>query len=97
MDPNYHIDSTINTLGENNLEFKRGGVNFNGKHQINKSSDLSFDLDYVKFSITNDQNYQTQLLAPGSIVSATRGNTPSKLDIVTLKVDYSKRYQNISS
>jgi iron complex outermembrane receptor protein len=96
MDPNYHVDSTINTLGENNTEFKRGGINLNGRHQINESSDLTFDVDYVKFSIANDQNYQTQLLAAGSTVLATKGNTPSKLDILTLKVDYSKRFKQFT-
>ena len=94
MDPDHHVDSTITTVGGNNLEFKRGGVNVNGRHKINESSDLNFDLDYVNFHITNDQNYQTQLLSPGSPVFATKGNTPSKLDIVTLKVDYSKRFRS---
>jgi hypothetical protein len=54
---------------------------------------LSFDIDYVKFNIANDQNYQTQLKVPGSPVLASKGNTPSKLDIVTLKADYSKRFK----
>ncbi|ANE49978.1 outer membrane beta-barrel family protein [Flavisolibacter tropicus] len=95
MDKNYIIDSTINTLGENTTEFKRGGVNFNGRHQINKTTELSFDVDYVNFNIDNDQHYQTQLLIPGSPVLTTKGNTPSKLDIVTLKVDYAKRFKTI--
>jgi len=95
MDPNYHIDSSINTWGENNLEFKRGGVNLNGKHKIDESSELSVDLDYVKFTINGDENYQTQLVAPGSTVSATKGNTPSRLNIVTAKVDYSQRFKQL--
>jgi iron complex outermembrane recepter protein len=93
MDPNYHIDSSINTSGENNLEFKRGGVNLNAKHKINETSELTVDLDYVKFDINGDQNYQTQLVAPGSTISATKGNTPSRLNIVTAKVDYSRRFK----
>jgi iron complex outermembrane receptor protein len=93
MDPNYHIDSSINTSGENNLEFKRGGVNFNVKHKINESSELTADLDYVRFAINGDQNYETQLVAPGSIKLATKGNTPSRLNIVTAKVDYSRRFK----
>ena len=93
MDPNYHIDSTIDTQGEANLEFKRAGVNLNGKHRFSESSEMTVDLDYVKFSINNDQNYQTQLEAPGSTVSATKGTTPSRLNIVTLKVDFSKRFK----
>ncbi len=93
MDPNYHIDSSINTAGENNLKFKRGGVNLNVKHKIDASSELTADLDYVKFNINGDQNYQTQLVAPGSTILATKGNTPSRLNILTAKVDYSKRFK----
>ncbi|GEO11171.1 TonB-dependent receptor [Segetibacter aerophilus] len=95
MNPKHQVDSTINTLGENNTEFKRGGVNLSGRHQIDKNSEFSFDIDYVKFNIANDQNYQTQLLVPGSGVLATKGNTPSMLDITTLKVDYSKRFKKL--
>ncbi|TDH23437.1 hypothetical protein EXU57_16640 [Segetibacter sp. 3557_3] len=93
MDPKFQTDSTINTLGENNMGFRRGGINLNARHTIDASSEWSFDVDYVKFNIANDQNYQTQLLAPGSPILATKGNTPSKLDIVTFKVDYAKRFK----
>jgi hypothetical protein len=95
MSPDRRIDSTIRTSGETNTEFRRGGINFSGRHTISKSSSLSFDVDYVKFNIANDQQYQTQLLVPGSPVLATMGNTPSKLDIVTMKVDYSKRFKDV--
>jgi iron complex outermembrane receptor protein len=93
MDPNYHIDSSINTSGENNLEFKRGGVNLNVKHKIGESGELTADLDYVRFAINGDQNYETQLVMPGSIKLATKGNIPSRLNIVTAKVDYSRRFK----
>jgi iron complex outermembrane receptor protein len=93
MDPYYHIDSSINTWGENNRKFKRGGVNVNGKFKIDDKSELMADLDYVNFTINGDQNYQTQLMAPGSAIAATQGNTPSKLHIITAKADYSKRYK----
>lgn len=92
MDPDYHIDSSINTWGENNLVFKRGGVNVNGKHKIDERSELSADLDYVRFIINGDQEYQTQLATPGSDMLVTKGNTPSKLHIVTAKADYSRRF-----
>jgi iron complex outermembrane receptor protein len=95
MDPGHHIDSSINTWGENNRKFKRGGVNFNIKHKIDESSELAADLDYVKFTINGDQNYQTQLVGPGNNISATKGNIPSKLNIVTAKIDYSKRFKQV--
>lgn len=92
MDPDHHIDSSINTWGKNNLDFKRWGVNINGKHKIDEHSELTTDLDYVRFNIHTDQNYQTQLVAPGSELLITKGNIPSKLDIITVKADYSRRF-----
>src|SRR5690606_21002724 len=59
---------------------------------INEHSELTADVDYVRFTIHSDQNYQTQLSVPGSSIEATRGNFPSKLDIITAKVDYSRRF-----
>ncbi|MEO5563514.1 MAG: outer membrane beta-barrel family protein, partial [Chitinophagaceae bacterium] len=96
MDPNHHIDSSINTWGRNNSEFKRGGVSINGKHKINDHSELTADLDYVRFTIHGDQNYETQLVAPGSEKFITKGNIPSKLDILTAKVDYSRRFKRFA-
>lgn len=95
MDPGHNIDSSINTWGENNRKFKRGGVNLNGKFKINESSELAADLDYVSFTINGDQNYQTQLLVPGAGIAGTKGNTPSKLNIFSAKADYSKRYKKL--
>jgi iron complex outermembrane recepter protein len=93
MDPYYHIDSSINTSGENNRKFKRGGVSVNGRFKIDGSTELTADLDYVSFNINGDQNYQTQLVAPGSDIETTSGNIPSRLKIFTAKVDLSKRYK----
>ncbi len=92
MGPDYQIDSSINTWGENNTEFKRGGVTLNGKHKIDEHSEITADIDYVRFNIHSDQNYQTQLADPGSDILATKGNFPSKLDILTAKADYSRRF-----
>ncbi|MBK6634479.1 MAG: hypothetical protein IPG38_09290 [Chitinophagaceae bacterium] len=38
MDPYYSIDSSINTWGENNRKFKRGGVNINGRFRISEEA-----------------------------------------------------------
>lgn len=93
MDRDYSIDSTINTFGENNRKFKRGGVNVNGRFKLNESSELAADLDYVGFNINGDQQFQTRLIAPGSDLLANKGNIPSRLKIFTAKVDYTKRYK----
>jgi iron complex outermembrane recepter protein len=93
MDANYNIDSTINTSGENNRKFKRGGINMNGKFKLDESSELAADLDFVSFNINGDQQFQTQLLALGSDIFANKGNIPSRLKIFTAKFDYTKRYK----
>lgn len=93
MDPYHNIDSSINTRGENNRKFRRGGVNVNGKFKLDASSELAVDLDYVNFTIKGDQQYQTQLAAPGSDVELTKGNIPAKLQIFTAKADYTKRFK----
>jgi iron complex outermembrane receptor protein len=93
MDPYRNIDSSINTRGENNRKFTRGGVNVSGRFKINKSSELAIDLDYVHFSINADQQFQTQLVAPGSDIEVNKGNIPSTLNIYSAKADYSKRFK----
>jgi hypothetical protein len=95
MNPYYHIDSSINTSGNNNRKFKRGGVNINGRFKLNEVSELAVDFDYVNFTINGDQLYQTQLVAPGSDIEVAKGNTPSTLNIFSAKADYSRRYKKL--
>jgi hypothetical protein len=95
MGPDYVVDSSINTRGKNNIRFKRGGLTFNVKHKIDEQSELTADIDYVNFNIQSDQDYQTQVSVPGSEILATRGNFPSQLDIVTLRADYSRRFNKV--
>ncbi len=93
MSPSYVVDSTIFTQGIRHSRFERAGVNFNAKHTLVDNSELFFDVDIINFDITGDQNFQTQLDAPGSPVEVTRGNIPSDLKIFTAKLDYSKRFK----
>ena len=69
-------------------------INFNAKHTLADKSELLADLDMIKFDITGDQYFQTQLDMPGSPIQVTKGNIPSDLKIFTAKVDYSKRFKN---
>jgi iron complex outermembrane recepter protein len=95
MSPDYEIDSTINTWGTRNIKFERAGINFYAKHNIDANTELSADVDLIKFDIAGDQYFQTQLSLPGSIALATKGDLPSELKIFTAKFDYSKRAKNI--
>jgi hypothetical protein len=95
MTPSYVIDSTIITSGTRSIRFERAGLNFNVKQTIDATSEISADIDFIKFSINGDQYFQTQLAAPGSAVQATKGNIPSTLHIFTAKIDYSKRFKGM--
>lgn len=95
MSPAYVIDSTINTSGTRNIDFRRAGINFNGRHSFDESSELSVDIDFIKFNINGDQYFETQLTTPGSTLTATKGDIPSKLNIFTAKLDYSKRFKKM--
>ena len=95
MQPDRRIDSSINTFGENDLEFNRGGINLNGRHQIGKG-ELSADLDYVRFQTETNQYYETLVLGQGGTMTATTGLLPASLHIYTAKVDYSRRIRSVS-
>ncbi len=95
MSPSYVIDSTINTWGTRNIHFERAGINLNIRHNIDNNTELFADVDFIKFDITGDQYFQTQLDAPGSTVVATKGVLPSTLNIFTAKLDYTKRVRNV--
>jgi iron complex outermembrane receptor protein len=95
MSPSYEIDSSINTWGKRNIHFQRAGINFNAKHTIDNNTELLADVDFIKFDIKSDQFFQTQVVTPGSIALATKGDLPSELKIFTAKLDYSKRSKNI--
>lgn len=94
MDAAYHLDSVINTNGVNNQHFRRAGINLYGRHKIDGNSEISVDFDYVRFRVNGDQDYQTQLDAPGSDVQATNGFTRSKLEIIAAKADYTHRFKS---
>jgi iron complex outermembrane recepter protein len=95
MSPLNVIDSTILTSGTRNIDFERAGFNVNARHSFNATSEVLVDFDYIRFGITGDQYFETQLSAPGSTVFANQGSIPSSLDITTAKLDYSKRFKKI--
>lgn len=95
MTPDYEIDSTIRTWGTRNINFQRAGVNLNARHTIDENTEIVADVDFIKFNISSDQYFQTQLNAAGSTVQATKGDLPSELKIFTAKFDYSKRIKKL--
>jgi iron complex outermembrane receptor protein len=82
-------DSSIRTLSATSYKFSNGGINLNAKHNISKTQDVSVDLDYLKYSIHNDQAFSNQLQASGGYNEGSRGNLPSNISIFSAKADYS--------
>jgi len=94
MSPDYEIDSTINTSGNRDINFRRSGININGNHIFPGKDEFSADIDFINFKIEGGQYFETKLSTAGSTGQATRGNIPSSLNIFTIKLDYSKRFKN---
>jgi iron complex outermembrane receptor protein len=88
------LDSTISTTGLRNTKLEQAGLNFNARHTFDANRELTADVDFVKYNIRNDQYFENQLLVPGSIVEASKGEIPSKLNIFSAKADYSHRFKN---
>lgn len=82
------IDSTITTNSWSDFKLQNGGLNVYGRHNINKNQDIGFDVDYLRYDITNDQNFEN--IRTGSIAynQGSRGDIPSELKIFSAKADY---------
>jgi iron complex outermembrane receptor protein len=89
LDANNNIDSSIKTNSSSHYHFKNGGINFNIKHNINKGQDITADVDWLHYDITNQQYFSNTQLIYGGSEDASRGNVPSSLKIFTVKADYS--------
>ncbi len=82
-------DSSIRTFSGTEYTFTNGGINLNGKHNISKTQDISVDLDMLKYTIHNDQSFNSLLQATGGYTEGSRGSLPSSINIFSAKADYS--------
>lgn len=82
------IDSTITTNAWSDFRLKNGGLNVYGRHQINKTQDFGFDVDYLRYDISNDQNFENIRTGTVAYNQRSRGDIPSELKIFSAKADY---------
>ncbi len=82
------IDSAINTYSQTDFQLKNGGVNVYSRHNINKDQNLGFDVDYLRYTVDNDQNFQNVRTGLISYNQGSRGDIPSGLKIFSAKADY---------
>lgn len=91
MDADRVIDSTVRTSSKNSNKWINGTINLNLRHTINKSSELTADLDYMHYDMTNNQLFHNTIsLADETLVSDgfLRGDLPASIHIYTAKTDY---------
>ncbi|MBB2146335.1 outer membrane beta-barrel protein [Pedobacter sp. LMG 31464] len=88
LSPQKAIDSAITTYSGSDFRLRNGAVNVYGRHNITKTQDIGFDVDYLKYTIDNDQNFQNIRTGAVAYNQGSRGDIPSKLEIFSAKVDY---------
>ncbi len=81
-------DSAIVTINKSKSRFTNGAINFNAKHTISSSQDISADFDWLHYSISNDQYFNNELQTIGGYQEASRGNIPTTIKILSGKVDH---------
>lgn len=82
------VDSAITTNSTSDFNLKNGAINVYGRHNISKTQDIGFDVDYLRYGIDNDQFFNN--IRSGSVAynQGSRGTIPSKLKIFAAKADY---------
>lgn len=81
-------DSTIRTFGDTRNRFRNGGINLNAKHNLSKLQELSADLDYLSYDLSNNQSFSNLLQASGGYREGARGSLPATISIRSAKLDH---------
>jgi iron complex outermembrane recepter protein len=87
---NDQIDSTIVTTSDNKSVWKNLGFAVYGKHSFSSDKELSVDIDYLNYDLSNNQFYLNTLSGSASYTDGLRGNLPSTLRIFSAKADYTQ-------
>jgi len=88
-----NVDSVTTTKGHVKQNFQNFGTNLNFKHTFDTTGkELSADLDYLGYTQSNYQMYNTGYFTPEGmtlpLTDTLRGIVPSNIHIYTGKVDY---------
>ncbi|MFT3748902.1 MAG: TonB-dependent receptor [Agriterribacter sp.] len=94
LNTNGGTDSVILTHSDNNVQWKNGGINANLRHVFSETSELSADLDYIDYDISNTQVFKNDLNAPGGYSEASKGDLDAGISIYAAKADYAKSFSN---
>ncbi|HEY9194696.1 MAG TPA: outer membrane beta-barrel family protein, partial [Mucilaginibacter sp.] len=89
LNANDGVDSAILTTNKNINRFRNGSVSLNARHTISASQSLGVDIDYLHYNIRADLDFNNRLLTPGGYNDLSRSDIPTKINILSGKVDYS--------
>lgn len=98
-DKNGNVQSSLESLTNNNTHFRNFTGNLNWKHNFDSAGrELTADLDFVTYRNTSDLLLTTNAFnASGTQVGAPiylRGNLPSDISIFSFKSDYTQPIKN---
>jgi len=89
--PNGPADSTQKTLSQVNNSYKNYTIDLNDTYKIDTlGQELSFDVDYSKFTNNSNANYNSYFSNPKDTSVYLRQITPSTIDVRVGKIDYTK-------
>jgi len=88
IDPKGNKDSAIETISSHDYHLTNGVFNLNLKHNINKTQELSVDLDGATYNITTKEEFTNKLLRQQGYTDASLGNLPTTLHILSAKADH---------
>jgi hypothetical protein len=89
-DETQQVDSLVRTTSDNKNTWKNMGLTASLRHQFTDTKELSADIDYLGYDISNNQYYENTLTGSGSYTDGVRGNLPSSLRIFSAKADYAQ-------
>jgi iron complex outermembrane receptor protein len=82
------VDSAVSTTSTSDNSFRNGSLNFNLRHTISSTQDLSFDIDWLKYAISSKQFFNNKLLAQNGYEESSQGSIPSDIQILSIKADH---------
>lgn len=94
LDLNHNLKAQLVSNTVNEFDFKNFTGNLNWKHLFDtKGHELTADFDYVKYATANDMILTTETYNQDlqyQKTSMLKGHIPAKIDIYSLKSDYTK-------
>jgi iron complex outermembrane recepter protein len=97
-DPNFVIDSIVNSPSSNKSTWRNGSVNLNFRHQFDSNgTELTADADLIRYTSASNQYFDNITYTPAMVekyATVLTGNLPSDINIYTFKTDFSHTFKD---